>query len=68
MRAVVVLLLLIANAIVASWKDNPPDPAPVDRGEYTTRLLANIDGASVSEQSPSADGGCVRVQLERFQL
>ncbi|HEV3410100.1 MAG TPA: hypothetical protein VG095_07390 [Chthoniobacterales bacterium] len=46
MRAVVVLLLLIANAIVSSSSFNPPEPAPPERTDYSLGLLTIVDGAA----------------------
>ena len=45
MRAVVVLLLLIANAIVASRNGNPAESAPPARAEHSLPLLSTLDGA-----------------------
>lgn len=44
-RAVVVLLLLIANAVVANWQSSRPAPAPPARTEYSLGLFGTIDGA-----------------------
>jgi hypothetical protein len=44
-RAIVVLLLLIANAVVASRHSSRPDPAPPARTEHSLGLLSTIDGA-----------------------
>ena len=46
MRAVVVLLLLIANAIVSTRNFNPPEPAPPVRTDYSLGLFTIVDGAS----------------------
>ena len=44
-RAVVVLLLLIANAVVAWRHATPPDPAPLVGPGYPLGFLSTIDGA-----------------------
>jgi hypothetical protein len=46
MRAVVVLLLLIANAIVSSSNFRTPEPAPPTRTDYSLGPFAVIDGAA----------------------
>ena len=57
-RAVVVLLLLIANALFSPSKINPPDPRPRPPQDYSLGLLTVVDGAALKppEQSRS---GCV---------
>ncbi|MFL6528994.1 MAG: hypothetical protein ACJ8HQ_09945 [Chthoniobacterales bacterium] len=44
-RAVVVLLLLIANAVVANWNSKPPHPAPPAHSDYSLGLFSTVDGA-----------------------
>ncbi len=58
MRAVVVLLLLIANAIVASRDSNPAESAPPARTDSSLALLSTVDGATVEHGRPgcAADG------------
>ena len=58
MRAVVVLLLLIANAIVASRNSNPADSAPPVRTDSSSGLLATVDGAAPS--APNDNTSCSR--------
>jgi hypothetical protein len=58
MRAVVVLLLLIANAIVASRNSNPVESAPAARTDSSLALLSTVDGAAPEHGRPgcAADG------------
>ena len=51
MRAVVVLLLLIANAIVVSRNSSPSEPALPARTEPSLGLLATVDGGSLQRGS-----------------
>ena len=68
MRAVVVLLLLIANAIVASRNSEPAASAPVRPTDDSPRLLATVDGASPVDRPGVHDGGCVSLPLNQMHL
>ncbi|MGZ4985619.1 MAG: hypothetical protein ACXWAX_09650 [Chthoniobacterales bacterium] len=56
-RAVVVLLLLIANAIVSSRNSNPPDPSPVSVN-YSLGLFTVVDGAPIRNAAEEHTGVC----------
>ena len=66
MRAVVVLLLLIANAIVSTSRVEPTAPAPPVRTEYSLGLLSTVDGAAVppARSDVVATPLCRRTTLE----
>ena len=57
-RAIVVLLLLIANAIVSTSKTTAPNPAPAAFSDYSLGRFAILDGAALAEHGrPSGDAG-----------
>ncbi|MDQ6861930.1 MAG: hypothetical protein M3032_12340 [Verrucomicrobiota bacterium] len=45
-RAVVVLILLIANAVVSSRNNRAPHPAPPPSPDYSLGVFSNLDGAA----------------------
>ena len=50
-RAVVVLILLIANAIVSSKANKAREPALPDRPEYSLGLFTVVDGAGPAKRT-----------------
>ena len=65
-RAVVVLLLLIANAIVSYVKTQPPKPAHQVRIDHSLGVFAVVDGVSFprGQSDPLA---CQRETLRRLR-
>ena len=55
-RAVIVLFLLIANAVVNVNQHEPLDPAPPARSDSSLGRFAVLDGAPLPP--PASSGGC----------
>ena len=55
-RAVIVLCLLIANAVINPGKQSPPESAPPARSDSSLGRFAVLDGATLAP--PESRGGC----------
>ncbi len=51
-RAVIVLLLLIANAILSASRDNSPKAAPPARTDHSLGFFTSLDGAAPERGGP----------------
>jgi hypothetical protein len=64
-RAIVVLLLLIANAVVSSSRNRADNAAPSARSDYSLGLLSTIDGAAAGTPRCGVQSAFYRFSIDR---